>query len=118
MPDINPFIDVIARKFYLAQACYTLYGKNNLKYQDMGKLGMSFVKNIDDYLVDQLNYNYYLLQSNSDGMSMRDVQIGVQLLAGITDFAKASHQTELYNKLTAQDKDYQAKFAAILSRQQ
>jgi len=118
MPDINPFIDVIARKFYLAQACYTLYGKNNLKYQDMGKLGMNFVNNIDSYLVDQLDYNYYLLQNNDDKLSMRDVQIGVQLLAGITDFAKAAHQTELYNKLTTQDKDYQAKFAAILSRQQ
>jgi len=118
MPDINPFVDVVARKFYLAQACFTLYGKNNLKYQDMGKLGAKFVKNIDDYLTDQLDYNYYLLQNNDDKLSMRDVQIGVQLLSGITDFAKDAHQTALYNKLTAQDKDYQTKFASILNRQQ
>ena len=84
----------------------------------MGKLGTSFVTNIDNYLVDQLDYNYYLLQNNDDKLSMRDVQIGVQLLSGITDFAKAAHQTALYNKLTAQDKDYQTKFASILSRQQ
>jgi hypothetical protein len=114
MPDINPFIDVIARKFYLAQACYTIYGKNNYKYQDMGKLGRTFVTNIDDYVTDQLNYYYYLMQNNDDGVSARDVSIGVQLIGGMLDFTKEAHQTDLYNKLSAQYKDYQAKFAPLM----
>jgi hypothetical protein len=118
MPDINPFIDVIARKYYLAQACYSLYAKDNGKYQDMGKLGRKFVTGIDDYLTDQLDYYYYIKQNNGNGLSMRDIQIGVQLLAGITDFAKDAHQTDLYNKLSAQDKDYQTKFADLMNRQQ
>jgi hypothetical protein len=118
MPDINPFIDVIARKFYLAQACYTIYGKDNYKYQDMGKLGRTFVTNIDDYLTDQLNYYYYLEQNNGAGLSVRDVSIGIQLLAGMQDFAKAAHQNDLSNKLSAQFKDYQTKFAPILNRGQ
>ena len=73
MPDINPFIDVVARKFYLAQACYTLHDV---------VLGKKFVTNIDDYITDQLDYDYYQIQNNDgDGLSMRDISISIQLIA-------------------------------------
>jgi hypothetical protein len=110
MPDINPFIDVVARKFYLAQACYTLHDV---------VLGKKFVTGMDDYLTDQLNYYYYLLQNNGNGLSARDISISIQLIGGMLDFAKDAHQTDLFNKLSDQYKDYQTKFASVLnSRQQ
>ena len=35
-----------------------------------GKLGKKFVTNIDDYVTDQLDYDYYLMQNNDgDGVS-------------------------------------------------
>jgi hypothetical protein len=108
MPDINPFIDVVARKFYLAQACYTLHDV---------VLGKKFVTNIDNYITDQLDYDYYLMQNNGDGLSARDVSISIQLIAGMEDFAKGAHQTDLYNKLFAQAKDYQGKFASLIGAQ-
>ncbi|SDS28642.1 Protein of unknown function [Mucilaginibacter mallensis] len=109
MPDINPFIDVVARKFYLAQAAYNLH--------DI-VMGNKFVTGIDDYLTDQLDYNYYQLQNNSTDLSLRDINISVQLIGGMMEFTKDNHQTALYNKLSAQFKDYQAKFASVLRQQQ
>lgn len=109
LPDINPYIDVNVRKLYLAQASY--------KVNDV-VVGNKLTEDIDDYLTDQLDYNYYLLQNNNDQLDSRTINIGVQLIGALTDFTKDAHQTALYNKLSAQYKDYQAKFANVLSRQQ
>jgi len=109
MPDINPYIDVAARKFYLAQAAYNLH--------DI-VMGNKFVNGIDNYLTDQLDYDYYQLQNNSNDLSVRDINISVQLIGGMMEFTKDNHQTALYNKLSAQFKDYQSKFASLLRQQQ
>jgi hypothetical protein len=110
MPDINPFIDVVARKFYLAESAYKLH---NIV------LGTKFVNGIDSYLTDQLDYDSYLLSNNNtDQFNLRDIQISLQLIEGMSEFTKDNHQAALSNKLLGQFKDYQAKFAPILSRQQ
>ena len=109
LPDINPVIDVSVRKLYLTQSAYKL---NDVV------LGNKLAEDIDDYLTDQLDYNYYLLQNNSDDLDPRTVNIGVQLIGALSDFTKDAHQTQLYNKLAAQYKDYQTKFANVVSRQQ
>ena len=109
LPDINPYIDVNVRKLYLADAAYKL---NDVV------VGNKFTEDIDDYLTDQLDFNYYQLQNNGDDLNPRDINIGVQLIGALTEFTKGAHQTALYNKLNAQYKDYQTKFASVLSRQQ
>jgi len=109
MPDLNPYVDVEGRKLYLAQASYKL---NDVV------LGNKISDDIDDYLTDQLDYNYYLLQDNSDQISPRDINIGVQIIAALAQFAKDAHQTALSNKLEGQYKDYATKFASILSQRQ
>jgi len=109
LPDINPYIDVNVRKLYLAQASY--------KVNDV-VVGNKLTEDIDDYLTDQLDYNYYQLQNGGDQLDPRTVNIGVQLIGALSDFTKDAHQTALYNKLNAQYKDYQTKFANVLSRQQ
>ena len=105
MPEINPFIDVPARKFYLAQSAYQLH--------DI-VLGNKIVADIDSYLTDQMDYAYRQVQSGGDEYSPRDINISVQLIGGMAEFAKDSHQTALANKLQAQFKDYQTKFASVL----
>jgi hypothetical protein len=109
MPDINPFIDVVARKFYLAQNAYMLH--------DI-QMGNKFVNGIDDYITDQLNYSYYAMQNNGADVSSRDINISVQLIGGMMEFTKDNHQTALYNKLAAQYKDYATKFASVLRQPQ
>jgi hypothetical protein len=106
MPDINPDIDTAAHKFFLAQTAYRL---------DDLKLGNKYVKSVDDFITDQLDYNYTLLQNKQD-IDQRTVQIGVQLLNGMTDTTRNNHQTELSNQLQAQLKDYENKFAVLQGR--
>jgi hypothetical protein len=104
MPDINPDIDTAAHKFFLAQSAYKL---------DDLKLGNKYIKSVDNFVTDQLDYNYTLLQNNKEGIDQRTVQIGVQLLNSMADTAKNNHQTALSNQLQAQLKDYENKFAVL-----
>jgi Protein of unknown function (DUF2723) len=103
MPDINPDIDSAAFKFSLAQTAYRL--------DDM-KLGNKYVKSVDNFITDQLDYNYSLLQ-NKESVDERTVQYGVQLLNGMADSSKRNNQLQLSNQLQAQLSDYENKFAAL-----
>ncbi|MDB5001126.1 MAG: multidrug transporter [Mucilaginibacter sp.] len=108
LPDLNPYIDVAGRKLFMAQIAYRLGDP---------KLGNKLVNAIDSFLTDQLNYNYYQLQNGGGNINVRDVQIGLQVLNGITEFSKAGHQDALSNKLSAQLKDYATKFAPVLGKE-
>jgi hypothetical protein len=107
MPDISVNIDVVGNKYLLGQCAY--------KANDP-VLGSKFITSIDNYVTEQLDYHYYLMQKNSGLLNKRTVMFGVQLLSGMADLAKNSHQTALYNKLQAQSKNYESKFVAIISQ--
>jgi len=105
MPDINPDIDTAVQKFFLAQTAY--------KLEDL-KLGNKYVKSIDDYITDQLDYYYNLVKNNNnEAVDPRTVQLGMQILNGMADTTKSSRQDELSRQLQAQLKDYEGKFAVL-----
>ena len=105
MPDINPDIDTAAHKFFLGETAYNLGDK---------ALGTKYVKSVDGFITDQLDYNYQLLKDNNAGLDQRTVQIGVQLLNGMADSAKNNGEAELSKKIKAQLMDYENKFAALV----
>ena len=105
MPDINPDIDTAAHKFFLGETAYNLGDK---------ALGTKYVKSVDDFITDQLDYNYQLLRDNNAGLDQRTVQIGVQLLNGMSDTAKNNGEEELSKKIKAQMMDYENKFAVLV----
>lgn len=109
MPDINPGLEVADRKIFMGQTAYELH--------DM-VLGNKFITSVDDYVTDQLDYNYHLLKSNSSEISTRDVQTGISFINGMVGLTAENNQTALNNKLKAQLKDYETKFAAIMQRPQ
>jgi len=109
LPDVNPVVREDGQKLYLAQAAYRL---NDVV------LGNKISADIDDYLTDQLDYNYYLLQNNSGQINPDDIDVGIQILAALAQFTKDGHQTQLSDKLTAQYKDYAGKFAGVLGQRQ
>jgi hypothetical protein len=109
MPNLDVDMRVTFSKFYIAQAAYKLH--------DIA-LGTKYFNNINRYVVDQLDYCYPQLKDNTGAFSARDVQMGVQLIYGMADMAKENHQTELYNKLVAEAKDYEVKFAPIFRQGQ
>ncbi|MDF2434327.1 MAG: hypothetical protein JWP44_3958 [Mucilaginibacter sp.] len=109
LPDINPGLDVADRKIFMAQTAYTLHDV---------VLANKFITSVDNYITDQLDYNYYLMQNNSGDLSMRDVQYGVSFINGMASITGENHQTALNTKLKNQLKDYESKFASLLQRQQ
>ena len=109
MPDINNGLEVADRKMFFAQTAYELH--------DI-VLGNKFLASVDDYVTDQLDYNYSLMQGNSGSFAERDVHYDIQFLNGIASIADENHQTALSKKFTSQLKDYSGKFASILPRQQ
>ncbi|MES2112647.1 MAG: DUF2723 domain-containing protein [Bacteroidota bacterium] len=109
MPDIMPGIEVANRKIFMAQTAYNL--SDNV-------LGNKLINNVNDYLKDQLDYNYNLLKDNNNNLDVRTVQYGVQFINAMVEFTSAGHQPALSKKLSDELKDYTNKFAPLLQRQQ
>jgi hypothetical protein len=105
MPDINPDIDTAAQKFFIAETAYNLGDKT---------LGAKYVKSVANFIADQLDYNYNLLQNDKINIDQRTVQLGVQLLNGMADTTRNNNEMELSKQLQAQLKDYSNKFAVLM----
>ncbi len=107
MPDIYPDISVAGSKNFMAKA---LYQTNE------PLLANKVMNSIDDYLVDQLNYNYTLVQKGGGGIDQRMVQYGMYILSDMATLTKQFQQTALSAKLEKQLKDYEGKFSGVLSQ--
>lgn len=105
MPDLDVNFHVTANKYFIARTAYQLH--DNV-------MATKMMNSVDNYIVEQLDYNYYLLQKNSRLLNTRDIQYGMQLLTWMIDSTKQYKQSALYNKLQAQHKNYETKFGAII----
>jgi hypothetical protein len=105
MPDIYPYIDIARSKFFLVTQAF-----------DLGDIPLAtrYANSIDNYLVDQLNYNYNQMQSNPDNVDPRAIQLGMYILNQMGELAKEKHQDALGKKLSAQVKDYEGKFKSLM----
>ena len=109
MPDLNIDIRSADSKYFLAQTAYKLHDY---------VLGAKFVTSIQSYLTDMLDYDYYQQQNNNLALNPRDIGFSIQLLSTLAEMTKDAHQDALTAKLLAQSKDYQNKFAGLLSASQ
>ncbi|MCJ8209317.1 DUF2723 domain-containing protein [Mucilaginibacter sp. RS28] len=108
LPDLNPYIEITAQKYYLADTAYHLQEVN---------LANKYVKSTTAYLKDQLDYNYHLYQNDADTVNVREVQVGMWTLNQMTDLTKKYNQPVLYAQLDKELKDYEQKFSGILGKQ-
>ncbi len=109
MPDIYPFVDIARSKYYLVATAYTL---GDINY------GNQYSNSIDNYLVDQLDYNYGLLLKDASQVDSRAVQMSLYIINAMAQVTKDNHQATLADKLGKQVKDYESKFSSILGKQQ
>ncbi|WP_255496033.1 DUF2723 domain-containing protein [Mucilaginibacter sp. FT3.2] len=107
MPDINPNIDTAHRKLLLAQLAYKLNDK---------ELANRYAKGVDNYLTDQLAYNYTLLQNKPEALNVGEVQFQLYVLNGLVDTTKAYNETGLHKQFQDQLDDYGRKFAVLEGR--
>jgi drug/metabolite transporter (DMT)-like permease len=106
LPDINPNLYAVQSKITIADTSYKL---------NEPAMGNKLINSVDSYITDQLDYNYYLLQHDTDKINKRDVKINLSFLNGITGLTRNNHQTMLNNKLLAQLNDYENKFKEMLN---
>lgn len=107
--DLYPFMEIAARKAFMAQLAYEL--------GDV-KLGNKISANIDKYLMDQFGYYDHVLHNGGATLPGGDIQDGMQILGNLADMAEKAKQTELSKKLTNEFADYSKKFQAVLGQQQ
>lgn len=104
MPNLVPYIDIVARKYYLVDYAYKLGDT---------QLANKWVNEMDDYVTNLLDYNYTIAKDGSGSVNSRDVQISLSVLSGIDGLTKENHQDALNKKLAEQMKNYSAQFGGI-----
>jgi len=109
MPDLKVDMRITGARFYIAQSAYKLGDVN---------LANKYVNSINDYVVDQLEYDNRQLQDNTGMFSAHDVQMAVQLLYEMADAAKQNHQAALFSKLDTEAKKYETEFAMLFRQGQ
>ncbi|MFD0763814.1 DUF2723 domain-containing protein [Mucilaginibacter lutimaris] len=108
MPSVIISSELAVRKYYMAESAFRM--------GDV-KLGESLVKQIDKYLVEQLNYAYILYQKGDGNLNTRDVQLSLSLLNGMVNLTKNFKQDGLSGTINGQLKDYGNKFAGMQTQQ-
>lgn len=100
MPDLNPYLDITVRKFYLADTCYRL--------KQTGQANR-IIKGINNYLGDELRY---IAQKNPGERSAdsRDVQLGLYVMDEMVKLTMANKQTGLHDMLALNLKNIRYKF--------
>jgi len=105
MPDINPDIDTASKKYLLADAAYKLHD---------AAFGKRYIKSVDGYITDQLDYNYNLMQNQQGSLDVRTVQISMSLLNAMVDTLKQNNEAVLSAQLLTKFNDYRTKFAPLV----
>jgi hypothetical protein len=109
MPDIYPNMNIARGKYYVIDTAYKLHAT---------AMGNKYVSSMDNYITDQLNYNYNLLQNSPGDVNAQSVQLGVSVLNAMVQLTKENAQLALNTKLEEQLNDYTNKFSGIIGRQQ
>jgi hypothetical protein len=100
MPDDIPAQEIAARKYYMAETAYKL---------GMTPMAEKYVKQLEDYLTNSLDYNYAVLKDN-DPNSQNEVQFGISLLNGLVGLTKDNHNLTLSNSYKAKLDQYIKEF--------
>jgi hypothetical protein len=107
MPNLVPYSEVMASKYYLAEAAYKLGST---------QLANKWTNEMDDYLTNLLEYNYTVSQTGSGEVNNRDMQLGLSVLSGLGSLTKDYHQDVLNKKIDAQYKDYATKLGGLIKQ--
>jgi hypothetical protein len=101
MPATINSLEIAVRKYYMIDNAYRL---NDIQ------LGNKIATQVADYVTNQLDYSYTLLQKGETSLENRDLQYSLQILGGLVEFTKQNKQPQLFNKFSAQLSGYEKKF--------
>jgi hypothetical protein len=101
--------ELAVRKYYMVESLFRM-GET--------QLGVKLATQIDDYIIDQLKFNYTLFEKGDANLNQRDVQLSLSLLNGMVTLTKDHKQDALSAKISAQLKEYGTKFGGMQQQPQ
>ncbi|QHS54307.1 DUF2723 domain-containing protein [Mucilaginibacter sp. 14171R-50] len=104
MPSTIISTELAVRKYWMSESLFRIGDT---------ALAVKFVNQVDDYVIDQLKFNYTLFQKGDAGLNTRDVQMALSLLNSMATVTKDFKQDALSAKISAQLKDYGTKFGGM-----
>jgi hypothetical protein len=107
MPTTINSLEIAVRKYYMIENAYRL---NDIP------LGNKLANLVDDYVNNQLNYSYALIQKGETNLENRDLQYSMQILGGLVEFSKQYKQPQLFNKFSTQLSGFEKKFGVTGKR--
>jgi len=108
MPDIYPYAGIAQSKFRVIDTAYRLHANG---------VANKYVSSMDNYIIDQLNYDYNLFQASPADLNASNVQFEMSVLNAMTQITKENQELALNTKLQAQLSDYENKFAGVIGKQ-
>jgi hypothetical protein len=108
MPDLYPYAGITQSKYWIIDTAFRLHDKTTAN---------KYIASVDNYLTDQLDYNYHLLQNSPADVNQQNVQMEVSVLNGIAGLTKEFNEPQLAGKLQGQLDDYTKKFKEVMGRQ-
>ena len=109
MPDIYPYSGIAQSKFRIIDTAYGLHENT---------MANKYISSMDNYITDQLNYDYNLLQASPGDVNASNVQFEMSVLNAMTQVTKENRELALNARLQAKLSDYENKFAGILGLKQ
>lgn len=100
MPDIDPYMDIAIRKFYMADSFYKL---------QQPKQANQIISSVRAYLSDQLSY-FYTLHQKSPEANSREIQLGLSLMNELVKITAENKQAVLNKQVDDTMKDFEKKF--------
>ena len=103
MPELIPAQEGALRRYYMAITAY-----------NAGETAMAekMVKQVGDYLINSLDYNYTLLKDNNL-TSQNEIQFGVSILNGLVNLTKEYKNEALSNNYKAKLDVYMKEFGGL-----
>jgi hypothetical protein len=108
MPQLYPYAGVTQSKYWLIDTAFKLHDKG---------VANKYTTSTADYLTDQLDYNYHLLQDSPADVNAQNVQFEISVLNGIASLNRENNEIAMAGKLQAQVDDYAKKFKDVMNRQ-
>ncbi len=106
MPNINPFIDVAARKAYMAEIAYQL--------GDVA-LGNKLAAYFYNYIDKEAAYNYNAFKDDLRRCDIRTVRFGLKTLSELAGYAATAKQQQLAKEMGSAAEKYKKLFNQVIN---
>jgi hypothetical protein len=107
LPDLYPYPEIISTKTSLAESAYQV---NEIA------LGNQLIMSADNYLADQMRFQYFALAHHTQDLNPQLVQYSVMMMKKVVQLSSTAGQADLNNHLNQRLIIFEKQFSPLLSK--